>query len=141
MRDITFTQAVRFLDGSFKRIGKQTTVRGLLAEVQALANYFIALEARSPIRAVWEYDLETVQSMDVSRYPRLQAMKRQVVIEMLASADAASPSYYTANPFGLPFRRRVDAALPILTTFMETAMKVSRANTQKAVSRRRRIRR
>ena len=135
----TFTEAKGAVDASFKRIQRQTTVTGLFREIRALATYMQRLEAISPIRAVWHYDMETVEAMDVSRHPRLQRMKRQVIAEILSAADAAQPSYYTANPVGVPFRRRVDAATPILNSFMENAMRVSRKNSQLAVAKRKRI--
>lgn len=135
----TFTEAKGAVDASFKRIQRQTTVSGLFREIRTLARYMKALEAISPIRAVWHYDMETVEAMDVSRHPRLQTMKRQVIAEMLSAADAAQPAYYTANPVGMPFRRRVDAATPILNTFMKNAMRVSRKNSQLAVAKRKRI--
>ena len=135
--NISFEQALMFTNLSFKRITSQTRVDALFAEIRRFANYMIKLEARSPIRAVWEYDAETVQSMDVSKYPRLQAMQKQVVSEMLSAADAGD--YYRANPQGIPFRRRIDAATPLLDAFMTNAMRMSRKNAQKAIMKRKRI--
>ena len=135
----TFTEAKGAVDNSFRRIQKQTTVSGLFREIRALARYMQALEAISPIRAEWHYDAETVEAMDVSRHPKLEAMKRQVIREMLSAADSALPSYYTANPVGIPFKRRVDAASPLLDSFMRNAMRVSRKNAQKAIAKRKRI--
>ena len=137
----TFTEAKGAVDASFRRIQGQTTVSGLLSEIRTLATYMQQLEAISPITAVWEYDVETVEAMDVSRHPKREAMKRQVIREMLSAADSALPSYYTANPIGMPFRRRVDAATPLLDSFMRTAVQVSRKNAQKAIAKRKRIHR
>ena len=128
--NITFNQALAFTDKSFKRISRQTTVRGVFAEVRAFANYMIGLEKQSPIVVTWIYD--DVASMDVRGYPQLEKMQRQLLSEMLARADAAGPAYYTGNPVGKPYQRRVDAAMPLLDNFMRVARQVSRKNAQRA---------
>ena len=106
------------------------TVKGLFAEVRAFADYMIALERRSPIVAEWHY--EDVKAMDTSSLPQLEKMQTALVEEMLMAADAAKPSYYTANPVGRPFQRRVSAAQPLLEKFMWVAARTSRSNAKKA---------
>ena len=79
--------------------------------------------------------------MDVSGYPQLEKMQRQLLSEMLARADAAGPAYYATSPVGKPFQRRMDAAQPLLDTFMRTARQISRKNAQRAFKRGNKIRR
>ena len=86
------------------------------------------LQKQSPIVVQWHY--EDVQGMDVRGYPQLEKMQRQLLSEMLARADAAGPAYYTSSPVGKPFQRRIDAAQPLLDTFMRTARQISRKNSQ-----------
>lgn len=126
---VTFEDAKSAVSHSMRRISRQTTVKGLFAEIRALANYMIQLEKRSPIVAEWHYD--DVMAMDTSSHPQLEKMKRAVLSEMLAKADAASPSYYTASPVGKPFQRRVEAASPVLDKFMWVASRLSRKNAIK----------
>ena len=66
-------------------------------------------------------------------------MKEQVVIEMLAAGDKAGPSYYTTQPLGRPFRRRVAAATPILDTYVRVASQLSRKNAKRVLKGRRTI--
>ena len=137
MLNVTYEQTVSSVDRSLKRMSKQRTVKGLFAEIRAVANYMIALERRGPIIVRWQY--EDVQAMDVRGYPQLEKMQREVLSEMLARADAAGPSYYKASPVGKPFQRRIDAAQPLLDAFMRTARQLSRKNAQRALKRGNRI--
>jgi len=130
---ITYSEAIGEVKQSFQRMSRTRTVKGLFAEVRAFADYMIALERRSPIVAEWHY--EDVKTMDTSRHPQLEKMKKGVVEEMLVAADAAKPAYYTANPVGRPFQRRVRAAQPVLDKFMWVATRTSRKNAQKAYMR------
>ncbi|MDA9967515.1 hypothetical protein N9D70_02965 [bacterium] len=118
-------------------MSKQTTISGLRAEIEAFANRMFVLQSRSPIIAT--FGVDDVRSMDVKGHPRLEQMKEQVVIELLSAGDAAGPSYYTAQPLGKPFRRRVAAATPILDTFMRVASQLSRKNAHRALRGRRTI--
>jgi len=127
---ITFEEAISQTKQSFQRMSRQTTVKGLFEEVRAFAQYMIELERRSPIVAEWHY--EDVKAMDTSRHPNLRKMQTALVEEMLMAADAAKPSYYTANPVGRPFQRRVSAAQPLLEKFMWVAERTSRSNAKKA---------
>ena len=131
--NVTYSQAIDFTDRAFKRMSRQTTVKGLFAEVRAFANYMLNLQKQSPIVVQWHY--EDVQGMDVRGYPQLEKMQRQLLLEMLARADAAGPAYYTSSPVGKPFQRRIDAAQPLLDTFMRTARQISRKNAQRAFKR------
>ena len=135
--DMTFNSTQAFTKQSFNRMSKQTTIFGLKAEIDAFANRMFVLQSRSPIIATWSYN--DVQSMDVASHPRLQRMKEQIVIEMLAAGDAAGPSYYTSQPLGKPFRNRVTAATPILNNFMRVASQISRKNAHRAIRGRRTI--
>ena len=127
--NVTYDQAIDFTDKAFKRMSRQKTVKGLFAEVRAFANYMLTLQAQSPIVVQWHY--EDVKGMDVRGFPQLEKMQRQVLSEMLAAADAAGPAYYRASPVGKPFQRRIDAAQPLLNTFMRAARQVSRKNAQR----------
>ena len=133
MLNVTYEQTVSYVDRSLKRMSKQRTVKGLFAEIRAFLNYMIALERRGPIVVRWQY--EDVQAMDVRGYPQLEKMQREVLSEMLARADAAGPSYYNAPPVGKPCQRRIDAALPLLDTFIRTARHLRRKNAQRALKR------
>ena len=133
----TFEQAKKEATASVARIQKQTTVTGLLREVRALASLMIRLEARSPIKAEFQYDVKDVQAMDVSKHPRLQKMQKEVVREMLAEAD--NGDYYRGKPFLLPREHRIRRATPLLDVFMRQALAVSRGNQKRAVARRTRI--
>ena len=135
--DMTFQATQAFTKQSFNRMSKQTTISGLRSEIDAFARHMFVLQSRSPIIATWSYD--DVQAMDVKNHPRLERMKEQVVIELLSAGDAAGPSYYTAQPIGRPFRRRVAAATPILNTFMRVASQLSRKNAHRALKGRRTI--
>ena len=135
--DMTFNSTQAFTKQSFNRMSKQTTISGLKAEIDAFANRMFVLQSRSPIIATWSYN--DVQAMDVKNHPRLERMKEQVVIELLSAGDRAGPSYYTAQPIGKPFRRRVAAATPILDTFMRVASQLSRRNAHRALRGRRTI--
>ena len=135
--DMTFNSTQAFTKQSFNRMSKQTTISGLRTEIDAFANRMFVLQSRSPIIATWSYN--DVQAMDVKNHPRLERMKEQVVIELLSAGDAAGPSYYTAQPIGKPFRRRVAAATPILDTFMRVASQLSRKNAHRALKGRRTI--
>ena len=135
--DMTFNSTQSFTKQSFNRMSKQTTISGLRAEIDAFANRMFVLQARSPITATWAAN--DVQSMDVRGHPRLERMKEQIVIEMLAAGDAAGPSYYNASPVGRPFRRRVAAATLILDTFMRIATQLSKRNAHRALCGRRTI--
>ena len=135
--DMTFNSTQAFTKQSFNRMSKQTTISGLKAEIDAFANRMFVLQSRSPIIATWSYN--DVQAMDVKNHPRLERMKEQIVIEMLAAGDAAGPSYYTSQPLGKPFRNRVAAATPILNTFMRIATQLSRRNAHRAIRGRRTI--
>ena len=134
---LTYEQAVSSTDQFIKRIKSQRTVTGLMREVSAFANLMIGLQAQSPIKAT--FTQADVEAMDVSGFPQLERMKQALVSEMLARADAAEPAYYRATPVGRPFRRRVEAALPLLDTFMRNATRVKRKNAQRLVMRTRRI--
>ena len=137
--DITFKEAKTHTLNSLKRISKQTTVRGLFAEVRAFANYMIALEKRSPIVATF-VDIDELAAIDVSAHPRLNRMKQELVEELLARGDAGGRSYYTANPKGSPFKSRVVAAPPALDAFLRIASLTSRKANRRALrSRRRRM--
>ena len=129
--NMTFEAAQSFTKQSFNRMAKQTTISGLRAEIDAFARHMFVLQSHSPIIATWIYD--DVQAMDVKTHPRLELMKEQVVIELLSAGDRAGPSYYTAQPIGKPFRRRVAAATPILDTFMRVASQLSRKNAHRAI--------
>ena len=107
--NMTFEATQSFTKQSFNRMAKQTTISGLRAEIDAFARHMFVLQSRSPIIATWSYD--DVQAMDVKNHPRLERMKEQVVIELLSAGDRAGPSYYTAQPIGKPFRRRVASQL------------------------------
>ena len=131
--NVTYSQAIDFTARAFKRMSRQTTVKGLFAEVRAFANYMLNLQKQSPIVVQWHY--EDVQGMDVSGYPALEKMQRQLLSEMLARADAAGPAYYATSPVGKPFQRRMDAAQPLLDTFMRTARQISHKNAQGAFKR------
>ena len=135
--NMTFEATQSFTKQSFNRMAKQTTISGLRAEIDAFARHMFVLQSRSPIIATWSYD--DVQAMDVKNHPRLERMKEQVVIELLSAGDRAGPSYYTAQPIGKPFRRRVAAATPILDTFMRIATQISRKNAHRALKGRRTI--
>ena len=135
--NMTFQATLSFTKQSFSRMEKQTTIAGLIAEIEAFASYMMRLQKRSPI--VVEFQLNDVQAMDVRGHPRLERMKEQVVIELLSASDAAGPSYYTAQPIGRPFRNRVAAATPILNTFMRVATQLSRRNAHRALKGRRTI--
>ena len=104
--NVTYSQAIDFTDRAFKRMSRQTTVKGLFAEVRAFANYMLNLQKQSPIVVQWHY--EDVQGMDVRGYPQLEKMQRQLLSEMLARADAAGPAYYTSSPVGKPFQQRIE---------------------------------
>ena len=106
--NVTYSQAIDFTDRAFKRMSRQTTVKGLFAEVRAFANFMLNLQKQSPIVVQWHY--EDVQGMDVRGYPQLEKMQRQLLSEMLARADAAQP---------------------LLDTFMRTARQISRKNSQR----------
>jgi len=127
---ITFEEAISQTKQSFQRMSRQTTVKGLFAEIRAFAHYMFELERRSPIVAEWHY--EDVKAMDTKRHPNLRKMQTALVEEMLMAADAAQPAYYTANPVGRPFQRRVRAAQPILEKFMWVAARTTRSNAKKA---------
>ena len=135
--NMTFEATQSFTKQSFNRMAKQTTISGLRAEIDAFARHMFVLQSRSPIIATWSYN--DVQAMDVKNYPRLKLMKEQVVIELLSAGDRAGPSYYTSQPIGKPFRRRVAAATPILDTFMRVASQLSRKNAHRALKGRRTI--
>jgi hypothetical protein len=135
--DMSFQATQSFTTQSFNRMSKQTTISGLRAEIDAFARHMFVLQSHSPILATWSYN--DVQAMDVKNHPRLERMKEQVVIELLSAGDAAGPSYYTAQPIGRPFRRRVAAATPILNTFMRVASQLSRKNAHRALKGRRTI--
>lgn len=126
---ITYSEAIGEVKQSFQRMTRTRTVKGLFAEVRAFADYMIALERRSPIVAEWHY--EDIKAMDTSNLPQLEKMKKGIVEEMLMAADAAEPAYYTANPVGRPFQRRVRAAQPLLDKYMWMATRTSRKNAQK----------
>jgi len=130
---ITYSEAIGEVKQSFQRMNRTKTVKGLFAEVRAFANYMIALERRSPIIAEWHY--EDVRAMDTKGMKNLRRMQTALVEEMLVAADAAQPAYYTANPVGRPFQRRVRAAQPLLEKFMFVATRTSRKNAQKAYMR------
>ena len=125
---ITYSEAIGQVKQSFQRMSRTRTVKGLFAEVRAFANYMIALERRSPIVVEWHY--EDVKAMDTSSLPQLEKMKKGIVKEMLMAADAAKPAYYTANPVGRPFQRRVRAAQPLLDKYMWIASRTSRKNAK-----------
>ena len=129
--DMTFQATQSFTKQSFNRMSQQTTISGLRAEIYALARHMFVLQSRSPIIAT--FGVDDVRSMDVRGHPRLERMKEQVVIELLSAGDRAGPSYYTAQPIGKPFRRRVAAATPILDTFMRVASQLSRKNAHRAI--------
>ena len=129
--NMTFEATQSFTKQSFNRMAKQTTISGLRAEIDAFARHIFVLQSHSPIIATWIYD--DVQAMDVKNHPRLELMKEQLVIELLSAGDRAGPSYYTAQPIGKPFRRRVAAATPILDTFMRVASQLSRKNAHRAI--------
>ena len=129
--DMTFQATQSFTKQSFNRMSKQTTISGLHSEIEAFANRMFVLQSRSPIIAT--FGVDDVRSMDVQGHPRLERMKEQVVIELLSASDRAGPSYYTAQPIGKPFRRRVAAATPILDTFMRVASQLSRKNAHRAI--------
>ena len=129
--NMTFEATQTFTKQSFNRMAKQTTISGLKTEIDAFARHMFVLQSHSPIIATWIYD--DVQAMDVKNHPRLERMKEQVVIELLSAGDRAGPSYYTAQPIGKPFRRRVAAATPILDTFMRVASQLSRKNAHRAI--------
>jgi hypothetical protein len=129
--DMTFQATQSFTKQSFNRMSKQTTISGLKAEIEAFANRMFVLQSRSPIIAT--FGVDDVRSMNVKGHPRLERMKEQVVIELLSAGDRAGPSYYTAQPIGRPFRRRVAAATPILDTFMRVASQLSRKNAHRAI--------
>ena len=135
--DMTFQATQSFTKQSFNRMSKQTTISGLHSEIEAFANRMFVLQSRSPIIAT--FGVDDVRSMNVKGHPRLERMKEQVVIELLSAGDAAGPSYYTAQPVGRPFRRRVTAATPILDTFMRVASQLSRKNAHRALKCRRTI--
>ena len=135
--DMTFQATQSFTKQSFNRMAKQTTISGLKAEIEAFANRMFVLQSRSPIIAT--FGVDDVRSMNVKGHPRLEQMKEQVVVELLSAGDAAGPSYYTAQPVGRPFRRRVTAATPILDTFMRVASQLSRKNAHRALKARRTI--
>ena len=135
--DMTFQATQSFTKQSFNRMAKQTTISGLKAEIEAFANRMFVLQSRSPIIAT--FGVDDVRSMNVKGHPRLEQMKEQVVVELLSAGDAAGPSYYTAQPVGRPFRRRVTAATPILDTFMRVASQLSRKNAHRALKGRRTI--
>ena len=135
--DMTFQATQSFTKQSFNRMSKQTTISGLRAEIEAFANRMFVLQSRSPIIAT--FGVDDVRSMNVKGHPRLEQMKEQVVVELLSAGDAAGPSYYTAQPVGRPFRRRVTAATPILDTFMRVASQLSRKNAHRALKGRRTI--
>ena len=135
--NMTFEATQTFTKQSFNRMAKQTTISGLKTEIDAFARHMFVLQSHSPIIATWIYD--DVQAMDVKNHPRLERMKEQVVIELLSAGDRAGPSYYTAQPIGKPFRRRVTAATPILNTFMRVASQLSRKNAHRALKGRRTI--
>lgn len=127
---VTFSEAIGEVKRSFNRMSRQTTVKGLFAEIRAFANYMIALERRSPIVAEFQY--EDVQSMDSSGFPRLEKMKRAIIEEILIAGDRGAKSYYTAPPVGRPFQSRIRAAQPVLEKFMFVATRTSRKNAKKA---------
>ena len=129
--NMTFEATQSFTKQSFNRMAKQTTISGLIAEIDAFARHMFVLQSHSPIIATWIYD--DVQAMDVKNHPRLELMKEQVVIELLSAGDRAGPSYYTAQPIGKPFRRRVAAATPILDKFMRLASQLSRKNAHRSI--------
>ena len=129
--DMTFQATQSFTKQSFNRMSKQTTISGLRAEIDAFARHMFVLQSRSPIIAT--FGVDDVRSMDVRGHPRLERMKEQVVVELLSAGDRAGPSYYTAQPVGKPFRRRVAAATPILDTFMRVASQLSRKNAHRAI--------
>ena len=133
----TFEQAKREVSASVARIQKQTTVIGSQREIEALARLMLSLQARSPIKAEFQYDVKDVQAMDVSKHPRLQKMQKEVVREMLAEAD--NGDYYRGKPFLLPREHRIRRATPLLDVFMRQALAVSRGNQKRAVARRTRI--
>ena len=135
--DMSFQATQSFTKQSFNRMSKQTTISGLKTEIDAFARHMFVLQSRSPIIATWSYD--DIQAMDVKNHPRLERMKEQVVVELLSAGDRAGPSYYTAQPIGKPFRRRVAAATPILDTFMRVASQLSRKNAHRAVKGKRTI--
>ena len=135
--DMSFQATQSFTKQSFNRMSKQTTISGLRAEIEAFANRMFVLQSRSPIIAT--FGVDDVRSMNVKGHPRLEQMKEQVVVELLSAGDAAGPSYYTAQPVGRPFRRRVTAATPILDTFMRVASQLSRKNAHRALKGRRTI--
>ena len=135
--DMSFQATQSFTKQSFNRMSKQTTISGLRSEIDAFARHMFVLQSRSPIIAT--FGVDDVRSMNVKGHPRLERMKEQVVIELLSAGDAAGPSYYTAQPVGRPFRRRVTAATPILDTFMRVASQLSRKNAHRALKGRRTI--
>ena len=102
-----------------------------LREFIALAQYG---EANSPIVTTFITE-DDVKEMDVDGFPKLSALKAHIM-EMLATADAATSPHYKASPVGLPFEARIRAVQPLMMDVMRTATKVSRKNAQTAFKRR-----
>ena len=67
--NVTYSQAIDFTDRAFKRMSRQTTVKGLFAEVRAFANYMLNLQSSLHV-VQWHY--EDVQGMDVRGYLSLK---------------------------------------------------------------------
>lgn len=128
---MSFEATQSFTKQSFNRMSKQTTISGLKTEVDLFANHMEMLQLNSPITATWTY--EGMRGMDVNGHPRLEKLREGIATEMLIAGDAAGPSYYTAQPIGRPFRRRVKAASPFLTAYMRVASQLSRKNAVRSM--------